>query len=92
MKTKKAASRKSKPSCDVSTELSKILVASRKPMTLAQIQEKAVSLGIEPQQMNKTQLIHAIQNAEGNQPCFGTSDGWCPYTDCCFMPNCLQGQ
>jgi hypothetical protein len=40
--------------------------------------------------MNKTDLIHAIQTAEGCTPCFGRSNGQCSNTDCCFMPDCLK--
>ena len=54
------------------------------------IRQKAVSLGIQPGQMNKVELIHSIQRAEGNTACFGTSNGRCPYTDCCFMADCLK--
>ena len=62
-----------------------------KAMSMAElIRQKAVSLGIQPGQMNKVELIHSIQRAEGNTPCFGTSNGQCPYTDCCFMADCLK--
>jgi len=62
-----------------------------KVMPIAElIRQKAVSLGIQPGQMNKVELIHSIQRAEGNNPCFGTSNGQCPYTGCCFMADCLK--
>lgn len=61
-----------------------------KSMTMPQIRTKAKSLGIKPGKMNKTSLIHAIQTAEGNSPCFGTAQGYCPYSDCCFMHDCLK--
>ena len=61
-----------------------------KVMTMAEIGQKAVSLGIQPGQMNKAELIHSIQKAEGNTSCFGTSNGQCPHTDCCFMADCLK--
>jgi hypothetical protein len=61
-----------------------------KAMTMTEIGQKAISLGIQPGQMNKAELIHSIQRAEGNAPCFGTSNGQCPYTDCCFMADCLE--
>ena len=62
-----------------------------KAMSIAElIRQKAISLGIQPGQMNKVELIHSIQRAEGNNPCFGTSNGQCPYTDCCFMADCLK--
>ena len=61
-----------------------------KVMTMADIRQKAISRGIQPGQMDKAELIHSIQRAEGNTPCFGTSKGQCPYTDCCFMADCLE--
>ena len=70
----------------------KITQASKpKATSIAElIRQKAISLGIQPGQMNKVELIHSIQRAEGNTACFGTSNGQCPYTDCCFMADCLK--
>jgi len=62
-----------------------------KVITMADlIKQKAISLGIQQGQMNKVELIHSIQRAEGNTACYGTSKGKCPYTDCCFMADCLK--
>lgn len=61
----------------------------KKAMTMAEIKQKAISRGIQPGQMDKAELIHSIQRSEGNTPCFGKSNGQCPYTDCCFMDDCL---
>jgi hypothetical protein len=61
-----------------------------KRMTMPEIKMKAKELGIEHGKMKKPELIHAIQTAEGNTPCFGRSNGQCPYTDCCFMKDCLK--
>jgi hypothetical protein len=61
-----------------------------KCMKIFEIKEKAKVLGIKPGNMKKTELIHAIQTAEGNTPCFGrSSNGSCPHTNCCFMDECL---
>jgi len=60
-----------------------------KVMTMAEIEQKAISLGIQLCQMNKTELIHSIQKAEGNTSCFKTTNGQCLHTDCCFMADCL---
>ncbi len=62
----------------------------KKLMDMPKIRKKAEGLGIKPGRMKKTELIHCIQTAEGCTPCFGTSNGQCPYTDCCFMPDCLK--
>lgn len=63
---------------------------TNKHLSVSEIQTKAKGLGIIPGKMNKTDLIHAIQTAEGNTPCYGWSNGNCPYTDCCFMADCLK--
>lgn len=60
-------------------------------MKMNQIREKAKALGIQPQKMEKAELIHAIQITEGNTPCFGQAkNDDCPYTDCCFRKDCLN--
>jgi len=57
---------------------------------MAEIRQKARELGITPGKIKKTELIHAIQIAEGCTPCYGTSNGQCRYTDCCFMADCFK--
>ncbi|MHC4645714.1 MAG: SAP domain-containing protein [Planctomycetota bacterium] len=59
-------------------------------MKSSELGKKAKPFGIKADNMSKMDLIHAIQHAEGNTPCFGTSNGQCPYTDCCFMEDCLK--
>ncbi len=61
-----------------------------KNVKLSDIKQKAKNLGIDPGQMKKPELIHAIQRAEGYNPCFGNSNGQCQYTDCCFRQDCLK--
>jgi len=65
-------------------------IVAQKSMSMSQIKTKAKALGITPAKMKKTELIHSIQVAEGCTPCFGRSNGQCPYTDCCFMKDCLK--
>jgi hypothetical protein len=64
--------------------------AKPKSLTIGQIKQKARHLGIEPGKMTKTQLIHAIQQAEGYNTCYGTAQGWCEYESCCFRGDCLK--
>lgn len=59
-------------------------------MTMPEVKTKAQQFGIKPGKMTKTELIHAIQKAENYSPCYGTSNGQCPYTKCCFMSDCLK--
>jgi predicted metal-binding transcription factor (methanogenesis marker protein 9) len=61
-----------------------------RPMAMAEIKEKAKNLGITAGNMKKTELIHAIQRAEGNNTCYGTTNGTCQWTECCFRPDCLK--
>jgi len=61
-----------------------------KSMKMPEIREKAKALGITQGKMKKAQLIHAIQKAEGYTPCFGTSNGQCVQTNCCFIQDCLK--
>jgi hypothetical protein len=63
---------------------------AEKRMTMPEIKTKAKGLGLVPGKMKKTELIRAIQVTEGCTPCFGQSDGHCPYTDCCFMQDCFK--
>ena len=61
-------------------------------MKMAEIRNKAKAHGIEPCNMSKTELIRAIQKAENNNPCYGTSDGQCVHTNCCFREDCLKSR
>jgi predicted metal-binding transcription factor (methanogenesis marker protein 9) len=61
-----------------------------KPMTMADIKEKARNFGIDPGNMKKTELIRAIQQAEGNSQCYGTTNGTCQWTECCWRKDCLK--
>jgi len=59
-------------------------------MKMSQLQKKAESLGVRPEKLDKIELVRATQMAEGYTPCFGTSNGKCPYTDCCFINDCRK--
>jgi len=57
-------------------------------MELAKI--KARELGIDPEGMNKFELIKAIQIREGYKPCYGRfSISTCKYPNCCWRNDCL---
>lgn len=60
-----------------------------KRMTMAQIREKAKTLGVNPGKLKKADLIHTIQSAEGCTPCYGRSGGDCPWTECCWRSDCF---
>jgi len=59
-------------------------------MNMTEIKKKAIALAITPGKMKKAELVHAIQQAEGNNACFGRSNGSCMYNDCCFIGDCLK--
>ena len=61
-------------------------------MKLTEVKKKAKGLGIQPGKMKKIDLIHSIQTAENNAPCYGTSNGECSQTACCFMQDCLKAR
>ncbi|OHB55396.1 MAG: hypothetical protein A2173_05205 [Planctomycetes bacterium RBG_13_44_8b] len=59
-------------------------------MGMPEIRMKAKNFGITQGNMSKLDFIRAVQVAEGYRPCFGTSNGQCQYTDCCFLEDCLR--
>jgi hypothetical protein len=59
-------------------------------MQLEKIREKAEALGLDSVHLKKKDLIHAIQIAEGNLPCFRTATDFCPQTGCCWRDDCLS--
>ena len=66
------------------------LKAKEQSITIPEIRLKAGALGVRPGKMKKAELIHAVQEAEGNNPCFGKTNGECPNIGCCFMGDCLK--
>jgi hypothetical protein len=63
---------------------------SRGRLTMPDIREKAKTLGIKPGKLKKAELIRAIQTAEGYTPCYGRSNGDCPWTTCCWRRDCFK--
>ena len=61
-----------------------------KRMSMPQIKAKARDLGITPGKMKKVDLIRAIQAAEWCTPCYGRSNGECPWLECCWRSDCLK--
>jgi len=59
-------------------------------LSLADIKEKATTLGIKPGKMTKKDLIHKIQTTEGNIPCFETDQNDCPEMDCTWREDCIK--
>jgi len=61
-----------------------------KRMAMPQIKERAKMLGITPGKMKKVELIHRIQMAENCTPCYGRSNGECPWLECCWRSDCFK--
>ena len=59
-------------------------------MKMNELKEMAKGLGIKSGNKKKTELIHAIQIAEGNFDCFGNAEGDCDQEDCLFRVECLN--
>jgi len=60
-------------------------------MTLKEIRVKAKSLGVVSRNLKKADLIHEIQKAESNVPCYGMSDNnHCDRADCLWLHDCLK--
>jgi len=58
-------------------------------MKMTDIKAKAKELGIRPGKMKKEDLIRAIQEKEGNFPCFGSALEHCSQEDCSWREDCL---
>ncbi len=58
-------------------------------MKITDIRKEAKRLGVETTGMNKTDMIRAIQVAEGNFPCFKTATDYCDQLNCSWRDDCL---
>lgn len=56
-------------------------------MKIAEIQKKAKKMGVKATG-KKGDMIKRIQEAEGNNPCFGARSQ-CSQMDCCWRDDCL---
>ena len=58
-------------------------------MTVKEIKEIAARMGLEAGKMKKSDLVRAIQRAEGNQACFDTGKAFdCNETGCLWRNDC----
>ncbi|MBF0474246.1 MAG: SAP domain-containing protein [Deltaproteobacteria bacterium] len=60
-------------------------------MKMNEVRDKAKALGLHVKSVgvSKSELIHKIQSAEGNVPCFDTHNLDCDQLGCCFRVDCL---
>jgi hypothetical protein len=59
-------------------------------MAIYDIRVIAHNMGIDPNGLNKKDLIRSIQIKEGNTPCFKTADTYCDKADCLWKRDCLR--
>ena len=59
-------------------------------MLVKEIKSLAKEMNINPGKMKKIDLIKAIQNKEGNSPCFGSAENGCEQMDCRWREDCLK--
>ena len=58
-------------------------------MKMNEVKAKAKAVGIESGKMKKSDLIRAVQKAEGYNACYGSEGAAdCQQTACCFMVDC----
>jgi hypothetical protein len=59
-------------------------------MKIQKIRSIAKKTGVNSARRSRGGIIRAIQEAEGNFPCFGTArDGFCDREDCAWREDCL---
>jgi len=54
------------------------------------IKQKAKTLGLKIAKKSNADVIKAIQQAEGNFPCFQTAQGNCNQDNCLWRTDCLS--
>ena len=60
-------------------------------MKMQDIKKMATTKGVSAGKMKKTELIRAIQSAEGNSPCFqANASDTCGQRDCCWHDDCMR--
>jgi hypothetical protein len=58
-------------------------------MRVVEIKEIAKKNGIKTGKLKKAELVRAIQEHEGNKPCFQTAVDACDQSVCCWRSDCI---
>ncbi|MBU0675832.1 MAG: SAP domain-containing protein [Proteobacteria bacterium] len=58
-------------------------------MKMMEVKDKAKMMGVKSGKMKKSELIKAIQVAEGYHACFGSGTEQCPQMECSWREDCL---
>lgn len=61
-------------------------------MKMSDIKTRGAALGLKMGGIKKVDAIRAIQRAEGNEPCFGSSRVDCAQINCCWREHCMPRQ
>ena len=59
-------------------------------MKMDEVRKRAKKLGLKTGGKKKVDIIRAIQEAEGNAPCFKTGMDDCAEMDCCWRDECID--
>jgi hypothetical protein len=59
-------------------------------LSISDVRKKAKTLGIVGSKMKKDELIRAIQQGEGNFPCFKSGQDKCDQNECLWREDCLS--
>ncbi len=60
-------------------------------MVLTEVKKMAKANGVKLRKLKKADLIKAIQEAEGNDPCFKADfSPHCTLTECLWHPDCVR--
>ncbi len=59
-------------------------------VSITEIKKKAKAMGISNSKLEKQELVHAIQESEGNFPCYKTAGDFCDQTECYWREDCLS--
>ncbi len=59
-------------------------------VSITEIKKKAKAMGITNSKLEKEELVHAIQESEGNFPCYKTAGDFCDQVECYWRDDCLS--
>ncbi len=67
------------------------ILGKEKGLSLRKVKVIAKSKGIDPNEMDMSDIIRTIQRTEGNFDCYGSADsGNCDQSGCSWRRNCLK--
>ena len=58
-------------------------------MNLAEVRQRAKTMGLRTSHISKKDLIRSIQAREGNDACYQTKRASCEQLQCCWWSDCM---